>query len=102
MGTNTSLSLLTTSLDLHKPTHLTSQVQLLLIACKKRLIILRFGLPSKILHDQGRESENILFQRLHKLSTRVTCLRYINTIPSSRGKKVERFNRILLSVLKTL
>ena len=35
MGTNTSLSLVTTSLDLHKPTHLTSQAQLLLIACKK-------------------------------------------------------------------
>ena len=68
----------------------------------KRLIILPFGSPSKILHDQGRESENILFQRLHKLSTRFTCLRDINTIPSSRREKVERFNRILFSVLRTL
>ena len=30
--------------------------------------VLRFGIPSKILHDQGREFENRLFHQLDKLS----------------------------------
>ena len=99
MGTYTSL--VTTSLNLHKPTHPASQAQLLLIVCKKTNYS-TIWFPFEILHDQCRESENILFQRLHKLSTSFAGLRDINTILSSRGKKVERFNRILLSVLRTI
>ena len=62
--------------------------------------VLRFGFPSKILHDQGREFENKLLQRLHKLSG-VTRFRTTTNHPQGNGK-VERFNRILLSQVRTL
>ena len=62
--------------------------------------VLRLGFPSKILHDQGREFENKLLQRLHKLSG-VTRLRTTTNHPQGNGK-VERFNRTLLSQVRTL
>ena len=36
--------------------------------------ILRFGTPGKILHDQGRESENKLFKHLSKLYNIKDCV----------------------------
>ena len=62
--------------------------------------VLRFGFPAKILHDQGKELENNLFHQLEKL-TGVQRLQTTPYHPQTNGK-AERFNRTLLSMLRTL
>ena len=62
--------------------------------------ILRYGFPERIHHDQGREFNNSLFNRLHKL----TDIDASNTTPyhPQGNGQTERMNRTIQAMLKTL
>ena len=63
-------------------------------------LILQFGFPGRIIHDQSGEFENALFKKLTELSG-VQNLRTTPYHPQRNGI-VERMNRTLLGMLRNI
>ena len=62
--------------------------------------MLKYGLPGKILHDQGREFECNLFSQLSKYCS-IKRLRTTPYHPQTNGQ-TERMDQTILTMLKTL
>lgn len=62
--------------------------------------IQRFGIPSKLLHDQGREFENEIFHHLEELMG-IKRIRTTPYNPAANGQ-CERMNQTIIKMLRTL
>ena len=63
-------------------------------------LVLKFGIMKRIHSDQGKEFDNTLFKRLHKLAG-TDCSRTTPYHPQGNGL-TERMNRTVINMLKTL
>ena len=63
-------------------------------------LVLKFGFPKRIHHDQGKEFNNNLFKRLHQLSG-TSASKTTPYHPMGDGQ-TERMNRTIINILKTL
>ena len=73
------------------------------LACADKLyndLILKYGLPTRIHHDQGTEFNNALFKRLHQLAG-IKQSRTTPYHPEGNGQ-TERMNKTIINMLKTL
>ena len=62
--------------------------------------IFKFGLPGKILHDQGKEFDNYLFKHLAQFCN-IQRIRTSPYHPQTNGQ-TERMNQTIINMLKTL
>ena len=62
--------------------------------------MLRFGFPNRVLHDQRKEFDNKLFHQLQQFCGMIRSR--TTTYDPQFNTKAERFNQVLLAILRIL